>query len=74
MELGGRETVLDGELVVLGPDGRSLFNELLHRHGSPPTYLSPVRRSTPDHPLGERVVGAQRSSAPGNHHRTLLYD
>jgi len=33
-ELAGHEGVLDGELVVLGPDGRSLFYELRRRQDS----------------------------------------
>lgn len=33
-----RNAVLDGELVCLDAEGRSIFNELLHRKGSPVFY------------------------------------
>jgi bifunctional non-homologous end joining protein LigD len=31
--------ILDGEIVCLGPDGRSIFNELLFRRGNPVFYV-----------------------------------
>jgi bifunctional non-homologous end joining protein LigD len=34
-----RNVVLDGELVCLDAEGRSIFNELLHRQGSPVFYV-----------------------------------
>lgn len=36
--LGDRDAVLDGELVCLGPDGRSLFKHLMYRRGDPHFY------------------------------------
>ena len=37
-ELGAKNAILDGEIVVLDGEGRSLFNELLHRRGQPAFY------------------------------------
>jgi bifunctional non-homologous end joining protein LigD len=33
-----RDAVLDGEIVCLDDEGRSQFNELLHRRGQPAFY------------------------------------
>jgi bifunctional non-homologous end joining protein LigD len=37
-ELRLRDAVLDGEIVCLDDEGRSQFNELLHRRGQPAFY------------------------------------
>jgi bifunctional non-homologous end joining protein LigD len=36
--LEGRDAVLDGEIVCLGPDGRSLFKHLMYKRGEPYFY------------------------------------
>jgi bifunctional non-homologous end joining protein LigD len=36
--LEGRDAIIDGEIVSLGPDGRSLFKHLMYRHGDPYFY------------------------------------
>src|SRR5262245_1520661 len=37
-DLKADDAVLDGEIVCLGPDGRSLFNRLMYRRGDPCFY------------------------------------
>jgi bifunctional non-homologous end joining protein LigD len=36
--LGGRDAIIDGEIVCLGPDGRSLFKHLMYKRGEPYFY------------------------------------
>jgi bifunctional non-homologous end joining protein LigD len=36
--LEGRDAILDGEIVCLGPDGRSLFKHLMYKRGEPYFY------------------------------------
>jgi bifunctional non-homologous end joining protein LigD len=36
--LEGRDAIIDGEIVCLGPDGRSLFKHLMYRRGDPYFY------------------------------------
>jgi bifunctional non-homologous end joining protein LigD len=42
--LGGREVILDGEVIALGPDGRPDFAGLQQRMRRRPTTLRPVDR------------------------------
>jgi len=38
VKLKVKDAIIDGELVCLDSEGRSIFNELLHRKGSPTFY------------------------------------
>jgi ATP-dependent DNA ligase len=64
-----KNAVIDGELVCLDLDGRSIFDELLHRKGSPVFYVFDLldvnNRDLRQLPLVERKCKL-RKSAPGS--------
>jgi bifunctional non-homologous end joining protein LigD len=72
-DLRVRNAILDGEIVCLDCDGRSLFNELLYRRGKPVFYMFDLLwlngRDLRQVPLLERI----RSLIPSKRQTHILF-